>query len=51
LIYTIDDFEISPTVRWIDKRYGDALNQEKIDDYAIVDLGIKYSRENFLKEV
>ena len=52
LIYTIGDFEISPAVRWIDKRYGDALNQEKIGDYAIVDLGIKYSRENlfWLKE-
>ncbi len=29
-----------------------STNQEKIDDYAVVDLGIKYSRENFfwLKE-
>jgi iron complex outermembrane receptor protein len=34
-------------VRWVDKRYGDAANQEKIDDYTIVDLSIKYSKEDF----
>lgn len=52
MIYTIHDFEISPVVRWIDERYGDALNQEKIDDYVIVDLTIKYSKEKlfWLKE-
>ncbi|NOQ45931.1 MAG: TonB-dependent receptor, partial [Desulfobulbaceae bacterium] len=52
LSYTIGDFEISPAVRWIDNRYGDALNKEEIDDYTIVDLSMKYSRENlfWLKE-
>jgi iron complex outermembrane receptor protein len=47
LIYTISDFEISPIVRWVDKRYGDATNKEEVDDYIIVDLGIKYSKEDF----
>jgi iron complex outermembrane receptor protein len=47
LIYTFSDFEISPMVRWVDKRYGDAANQEEIDDYTIVDLSIKYSKEDF----
>jgi len=47
LIYTIADFEISPIVRWVDKRYGDAANKEEVDDYIIVDLGIKYSKEDF----
>jgi len=47
LIYTISDFEISPIVRWVDKRYGDAENKEEVDDYIIVDLGIKYSKEDF----
>jgi len=47
LIYTISDFEISPIVRWVDKRYGDAANKEEVDDYIIVDLGIKYSKEDF----
>ncbi|MEA1900260.1 MAG: TonB-dependent receptor [Thermodesulfobacteriota bacterium] len=47
LIYTIADFEISPIVRWVDKRYGDAENKEEVDDYIIVDLGIKYSKEDF----
>jgi len=46
LIYTIADFEISPIVRWVDKRYGDAANIEEVDDYIIVDLGIKYSKED-----
>jgi len=46
LIYTISDFEISPMVRWVDKRYGDAANKEEVDDYIIVDLGIKYSKED-----
>jgi iron complex outermembrane receptor protein len=47
VIYTIADFEISPIVRWVDKRYGDATNKEEVDDYIIVDLGIKYSKEDF----
>jgi iron complex outermembrane receptor protein len=47
LIYTISDFEISPMIRWVDKRYGDAENIEEVDDYTIVDLGIKYSKEDF----
>jgi len=47
LIYTISDFEISPMVRWVDKRYGDAANKEEVDDYTVVDLGIKYSKEDF----
>jgi iron complex outermembrane recepter protein len=47
LIYTISDFEISPMVRWVDKRYGDAANKEEVDDYTIVDLSIKYSKEDF----
>ncbi|MEA3359030.1 MAG: TonB-dependent receptor [Thermodesulfobacteriota bacterium] len=47
LIYTINKFEISPTVKWIDSRYGDALNKEKIDDYAVVDLNLRYTMDDF----
>jgi iron complex outermembrane receptor protein len=43
LIYTINNLEISPTVKWIDSRYGDALNKEKIDDYAVVNLHLRYT--------
>ncbi|MBW2090232.1 MAG: TonB-dependent receptor [Deltaproteobacteria bacterium] len=52
LIYTISNFEISPTVKWIDSRYGDALNKEKIDDYTVVDLNLRYTIDDFfgLKE-
>ena len=46
LIYTINNLEISPTVKWIDSRYGDALHKEKIDDYAVVDLSLAYTIEN-----
>jgi len=48
LIYTINNLEISPTVKWIDSRYGDALNKEKIDDYAVVDLNLRYTIDDFL---
>lgn len=47
VIYTINNFEISPTVKWIDSRYGDALNKEKIDDYAVVDLNLGYTIDGF----
>ncbi len=52
LIYTIKNLEISPRVKWIDSRYGDALNKEKIDDYALVDLSLAYTIDDFwvLKE-
>jgi len=43
LIYTIDNFEISPTFKWVDSRYGDALNSEKVDAYAVVDLHFGYT--------
>ena len=47
LIYTINNFEISPSVKWIDSRYGDALNKEKIDDYTVVDLNLRYTIDDF----
>ncbi|MCD6184248.1 MAG: TonB-dependent receptor [Deltaproteobacteria bacterium] len=47
LIYTINNFEISPTLKWIGSRYGDALNKERIDDYAVVDLNLGYIIDDF----
>jgi iron complex outermembrane receptor protein len=47
LIYTINNVEISPTLKWIDSRYGDALNKERIDDYAVVDLNLRYTINDF----
>jgi iron complex outermembrane receptor protein len=51
-IYRINNFEISPLVKWVDSRYGDAFNKEKVDDYTVVDLNLKYTQDNFwgLKE-
>ncbi|MCK5508485.1 MAG: TonB-dependent receptor, partial [Desulfobacterales bacterium] len=47
IYYTIFDVEISSMVTWVDKRYGDAENTEEVDDYTVVDFGIKYSKEDF----
>jgi len=47
LSYMIKNFEISARVKWIDSRYGDALNKEKIDDYAVVNLNLEYAIDNF----
>lgn len=37
-----DKFSITPIVRYIGKRYGDAENTEKVDDYTVFDLNTKY---------
>jgi iron complex outermembrane receptor protein len=47
LIYTINNLEISPTVKWVDSRYGDALNKERIDDYVVVDSNLGYTIDGF----
>jgi len=40
--YTIKGFTATPTFRYIGKRYGDTLNEEKIDAYSLVDLNLGY---------
>jgi iron complex outermembrane receptor protein len=47
LIFTWGDFEIVPMLRYLDDRYGDAENTEKIDDYMVADLKIGYTKKNF----
>lgn len=42
LTYRIFDFALTPSVRYLSSRYGDVLNQEKIDDSIIVDFDISY---------
>jgi iron complex outermembrane receptor protein len=48
-VYTVNNFEISPKVKWVDSRYGDALNKEKVDDYVVVKLNLGYTLRNFWK--
>jgi iron complex outermembrane recepter protein len=45
LILTLGDFEIVPMVRYLDERYGDAANTEKIDAYAVADVKIGYTKK------
>jgi iron complex outermembrane receptor protein len=41
-----NDFEISPRMRYIGKRYGDAEHKEEISSYTVFDLKIDYKKEN-----
>jgi len=52
LIYHYKGFSISPCLKYVDKRYGDIENQEKIENYTTVDLTAGYRMKNlwFLKE-
>ncbi len=45
LIFTWGGFEVIPMVRYLDSRYGDAENKEKIDDYTVVDLKLGYTKK------
>jgi iron complex outermembrane receptor protein len=35
-------FSLSPVLRWIGSRYGDALNTQRVSDYYIVDARVEY---------
>jgi iron complex outermembrane receptor protein len=45
LILSLGDFQIVPMVRYLSKRYGDAENTEKIDDYTVADVKIGYTKK------
>jgi len=47
LTYKIMGVNITPTVKYISARYGDILNNEKIDGYATADLDISYEKKGF----
>ncbi len=42
--YRIGDITLSPVVRYFSSRYGDILQEEKIDDAVIVDFDVTYTR-------
>ncbi len=52
LIYNYKGFTISPSIKYVDQRYGDIDNQEQIDDYTTVNLklGYKIKKLYFLQE-
>ncbi len=45
LIYNYANFTVAPTVKYVDQRYGDIENREKIDSYTTVDLQLSYKME------
>lgn len=42
--YRIGDFTLSPVVRYFSSRYGDILQEEKIDEAVIFDFDVTYTR-------
>jgi len=51
--YQDGGFALTPVVRYSDGRYGDAINNEKVDAYTVVDLHASYGIKNMFaaKEV
>lgn len=43
LSYQHDAWQLSPMLRYVGKRYGDALNSEKVAGYAMADLHASYT--------
>ena len=50
-MYHVGDFRIKPIVKYIASRYGDVENKESVDPYAIIDLGIDYTKKNLFDSV
>lgn len=46
--YQNGNFSLTPVVRYSDKRYGNAVNSEKVGAYAVTDLHFNYSLKNVL---
>ena len=46
LIYNYKNFTVTPSIKFVDQRYGDIENLEKIDNYTIVDLRLEYRVKN-----
>ncbi|BBO83401.1 TonB-dependent receptor [Desulfosarcina ovata subsp. sediminis] len=42
--YRLGDFSFSPVVRYCSSRYGDILQEEKIDDAVVFDFDVTYSK-------
>lgn len=43
LILSYGDFRVIPMLRYLDERYGDSENTEKVDAYTVADLKIDYT--------
>jgi iron complex outermembrane receptor protein len=47
IIWKYRNFTVTPIVRYVGKRYGDAEHAEKIPSYVVCDLRVSYEREKF----
>ncbi|MBN2809503.1 MAG: TonB-dependent receptor [Deltaproteobacteria bacterium] len=47
LIYKYKNLSIAPSLKYVDQRYGDIANQEKVDAYTVVNLNLGYKLQNF----
>lgn len=45
LIFKYKDFEITPMMQYIGKRYGDAEHEEKVPSYSVFNLKLAYYKE------
>jgi iron complex outermembrane receptor protein len=43
LVWKCMGFEVVPSVRYMGVRYGDVEHEERVADYAVADLGVKYT--------
>ncbi|MGC4085584.1 MAG: TonB-dependent receptor [Vicinamibacterales bacterium] len=45
-VYTVKGLGISPTVRFVDDRYADALNTQLVPSYTVTDLNLSYGLQS-----
>ena len=50
VIYKIGQFEIVPMVRYLEERYGNAVNTEKVDSAWLADFRATYTQKNFYEK-
>jgi iron complex outermembrane receptor protein len=50
-VYSISDFRIMPTVKYMGKRYGDVEHKEEVKAYATMDLGVDYRKKNIFNDM
>jgi iron complex outermembrane recepter protein len=48
LIYQMDKWSVTPSVRYTSSRYGDVANTQKLDAYTLVNLNVAYKAHPFM---
>lgn len=50
VIYKIGNFELTPMVRYLGSRYGNATNTEKVEEAWLADFRATYTKKNFYEK-